>query len=74
MANDVSTSAQNLSAVNGCVYFTGLSKYFVIPLVPGLVHSQMGKSEAINIESCFYSLPSKSEKLKLKFVTITVAA
>ncbi len=35
----------------------GLSKFFGITLVPGLVESQVGKSEAMTVKSRFYAFP-----------------
>ena len=46
----------------------GLSIFFGIPLVPGLVHSQVGKSGAMTIKSRFYSFPSILNPKSLKNV------
>ncbi len=35
----------------------GLSEFFGIPLVPGLVYSQVGKSEEVVVKSRLYSSP-----------------
>ena len=40
---------------------TGLSKFFGIPLVPGLLQSQVGKSEAMTVKSHFYAFPPKTK-------------
>ncbi len=48
-------------------YRAGLSKFFGIPLVPGLVQSQVGKSGTMMVKSRFYSFLSKTEKNKAKF-------
>ncbi len=47
--------------------FTGLSNFFGIPIVPGHVQGQVGKSGAMFIKSRSYALPSKTEKLSLNF-------
>ena len=39
----------------------GLSKFFGIPLVPGIVQSQVGKSEAMTFKSRFYAFPPKNK-------------
>ncbi len=46
---------------------SGLSKFFGIPLVPGLVQIQVGKSEAIAVKSRFYAFTPKTDKLSLNF-------
>ena len=45
----------------------GLSKFFGIPLVPGLVWSHVGKSEEIVGKSRFHSSPPKIDFYKKKF-------
>ncbi len=44
-----------------------LYNFLGIPLVPGLVQSQVGKYEAMTSKSRFHAFPPKTEKIKPKF-------